>query len=427
MTNPGEKEKKLRRVRGQGSMFRKGTNRTWTIQYYREGFKERDGERVLDGEGRPIRTRVRVREATGFTNQRKAQDLLTERLAQVGRNEWFERERRPATIEDLFDALKKHYLANGCRSAESLGRRWKHLKGAFAGVPAANLTTDDITRYTLMRKQKEKAANATINRELATLRRALNLGRRSTPPKVRVVPYIHMLKEDNVRLTFVEDADFSRLAAQAQELWLRTFLELAYTYGWRKGELLGLRVRQVNLLTRTIRLDPGTTKNGEGREVAMTAKVAELLRQAISTKRPDDFVLTRGAKPVKDLRQAWQNLCVRAGLGDFFCSNCKLPVTKRKKCECGSRKRVYRGKIPHDLRRSAAKALRRAGVPESVIMATGGWKTPAMFRRYAIVSSADQRAAVEMLERARAEHVSPRSAPFSPKTPQPQAGSTEVM
>lgn len=55
------------------------------------------------------------------------------------------------------------------------------------------------------------------------------------------------------------------------------------------------------------------------------------------------------------------------------------------------------------MRRSAAKALRAAGVAESVIMQAGGWKTAAMFRRYAIVSSADQRAAVEMLERARAE------------------------
>lgn len=45
--------------------------------------------------------------------------------------------------------------------------------------------------------------------------------------------------------------------------------------------------------------------------------------------------------------------------------------------------------------------LRRAGVSESVITAIGGWKTPSMFRRYAIVSNTDQRAAVEMLERAR--------------------------
>jgi hypothetical protein len=49
-------------------------------------------------------------------------------------------------------------------------------------------------------------------------------------------------------------------------------------------------------------------------------------------------------------------------------------------------------------------------------MAMGGWKTAAIFRRYASVSSVDQRAAVDMLEKARAEN-SPRSAPFSENTP----------
>ncbi len=88
---------------------------------------------------------------------------------------------------------------------------------------------------------------------------------------------------------------------------------------------------------------------------------------------------------------------------------------------CGGQ-RKYSGLIPHDFRRSAAKAARRAGVPESVIMAMGGWKTPSMFRRYAIVSSADHRAAVEMIvqgrERERAElrvrEDKPVSPPFGP-------------
>jgi integrase len=47
-----------------------------------------------------------------------------------------------------------------------------------------------------------------------------------------------------------------------------------------------------------------------------------------------------------------------------------------------------RAKVPrrcyYDLRRTAARNLRAAGVPESVIMAIGGWRTNAMFRRYAI-------------------------------------------
>jgi integrase len=189
--------------------------------------------------------------------------------------------------------------------------------------------------------------------------------------------------------------------SEASALWLRAFLEIAYSYGWRKSEILGLRVRQLNFANRTIRLDPGMTKNGEGREVTMTSKVAEMLRQAVIGKSPDSFVLTRAdGKPVKEFRKAWQSLCVRAGLGSFICTACDKAAPSTK-CACGSRRRKYRGLIRHDLRRSAAKALRAAGVPESVVMSTGGWKTAAMFRRYAIVSNADQRAAVEMLEKAR--------------------------
>jgi integrase len=142
------------------------------------------------------------------------------------------------------------------------------------------------------------------------------------------------------------------------------------------NDYIGLRVRQVDFKGRTIRLDPGTTKNGEGREVTMTARLEDLLRRAVKGKVVDDYVLTRkGGGPVRDFRREWKAVTKRAGLA-------KLLV--------------------HDLRRSAAKAMRKAGVAESVIMATGGWRTASMFRRYAIVSPADQRDAMEKLEADRA-------------------------
>ena len=103
---------------------------------------------------------------------------------------------------------------------------------------------------------------------------------------------------------------------------------------------------------------------------------------------------------------------LRAEFGNVICEpviTCQAAKCKR----CGSRRRKYTGLIPHDMRRSAAKALRAAGVPQSVVMAMGGWKTAAMFRRYAIVSTADQRAAVEMLERARAERAATLTAEIS--------------
>lgn len=47
-------------------------------------------------------------------------------------------------------------------------------------------------------------------------------------------------------------------------LWFRTLLELGSTFGWRRSNLLDLRVNQVDILRGTVRLEPGTTKNDRG-------------------------------------------------------------------------------------------------------------------------------------------------------------------
>jgi integrase len=57
------------------------------------------------------------------------------------------------------------------------------------------------------------------------------------------------------------------------------------------------------------------------------------------------------------------------------------------------------GLLFHDLRRSAAMEIDRAGVPRKVIMQITGHKTEAMFLRYRIVSSQDLSDAKERMER----------------------------
>jgi integrase len=75
----------------------------------------------------------------------------------------------------------------------------------------------------------------------------------------------------------VEDRQYEALISGAGELWLRAILAVAYTFGFRRSELLSLKVRQVDLLAGTIHLEPGTTKNDDGRTVKMTREVWELL------------------------------------------------------------------------------------------------------------------------------------------------------
>jgi integrase len=198
------------------------------------------------------------------------------------------------------------------------------------------------------------------------------LAQRMTPPKVQRMPIFQKLKEDNIRKGFLEDTAYSRLLNACPELWFRVLLEVGRTYGWRRGKLLRMRAREVDLLARTLRLEPGTNKNRDVREVTMTEPIYRLMCVLLAGKNPDDFVITRkDGTPVRDFRKTWWGACIRAGVGKMVCSDCSRPVSGKKCDACNSDNFKYQGVIFHDLRRTAARNLRRAGVAEGVIQEIG--------------------------------------------------------
>jgi integrase len=266
--------------------------------------------------------------------------------------------------------------------------------------------TTALNKYVDQRKE-QGAANATVNREMATLRRMFRLGYFSDPPQVMRLPKFPRLDEDdNVRLGFLEPEDYDRLAAAATELWMRAMLEVYHVYGWRKKEVMGMKIKQVDFDQRLIRLDIGTTKNKQGREAPMNDIVFALLSECAHGKKPDDALFTRSnGKPVRDFRTSWRNLCIGAGIGRMICRLCHKTVVG-KKCEsCGCSDLKYEGRIVHDMRRTAARNLRRIGIAEGVIMKIGGWKTRSVFERYNIVDQRDKREAIEKLEKAELERL----------------------
>jgi integrase len=377
-------QQQTKRERGSGSIFHNGSA-VWWIKFYDRGIPRR--------------------ESSHSTNQQVAQRLLKKRLAEVETQTYVAREN--VRVDELVADVICDYRVNSQKSTDDVERRWKlHLRPFFTRVRAYDMTTDRVRRY-INNRLDEGAESATINRELAVLKRAFNLGRECTPPKVKIVPYIPSLKESNVRKGFAESGGYSRLAEECSQvgLWMRTLLECGYTYGWRHGELLRpLRVRHVDLLSGTIRLDPGTTKNDDGREVVMTQPVRELLTECVRGKRAEDPVFTRDdGEPVRDFRDTWANVCCAAGLGELRCRNCDQAVDQEKHClNCGrdwNRNELkYVGLLFHDLRRTAVRNLVRAGVSEKVAMTISGHKTRSVFERYNIVAPNDLRDAARKLE-----------------------------
>lgn len=106
-------------------------------------------------------------------------------------------------------------------------------------------------------------ANATINLDLATLRRALRLGHEYG--KLDKVPRIKMLRPVAPRSGFFE-ADQFEAVSEALPDDLAVAVRIGYVYGWRlASEVLTVSRRQVDLEAGTLRLEAGSTKNRDGR------------------------------------------------------------------------------------------------------------------------------------------------------------------
>jgi len=318
--------------------------------------------------GRPIR------ESTGTPKETEAKTYLKRREGDIASGRPVSPKAGKVRVEELLDDLVTDYRTNGRKSLDGVERIVVRLKVAFGYRRAHDLSASDVRAYTAKR-QEEKAENATINRELAALKRAFNLALKDE--KILRKPHIPMLAEHNVRTGFLGEIEYLALREALPDP-LNSMLVFGYTYGWRKSEVLGLTWDRVDLRAGTARLDPGTTKNREGRTVVLTDELRGILRRlweetrTLAKKRgaPIPWVFYRDGEPVKDFRGAWETACKAAGVPDL---------------------------LFHDLRRSAVRRMERAGVSRSVAMKLTGHKTENVYRRYAIVSEGDLSEATKKL------------------------------
>jgi site-specific recombinase XerD len=218
-------------------------------------------------------------------------------------------------------------------------------------------------------RKGQEAGNASINRELSIMQSAFSMAYKETPRRVTEKLYFDRLPESKGRQGFVEEKTHRAIAENCMELYLRAMLALAYSFGSRKGELLGLKVGDVDLLAGSVRLQ--TSKNGEPRQVNLRQETRQLLSACVTGKGPEDCVFTRNGKAVSDFRGTWDKVTTAAG------------------CP---------GLLFHDLRRSAVRNMVRNGIPEVVCMKISGHKTRAVFDRYNIVSERDLTEATQKIE-----------------------------
>lgn len=363
------------REAGMGSIYRPkykdrhGTTREssrWWIAYYCNGRLIREGTETNDY----AEARAELKKREGAAVDRPVKNNT-----------------RVLRFKELAEALIEDYALNDRKSLRDVKQRLRdHILPEFGNRRVVSIDPGSIRKY-ITKRRGEGAAKATVNRELAAIKRAFNLGIQSEMTTHK--PYIPSLDErDNVRTGFFEEEQLQSLLSHLPEDY-GAVARFAYVTGWRKSNIQRLRWSQVDLENGFVSLEPGTTKNKRAIKFPITDALRDVLegqRQNVNMLRRQGIIcpyvffhyrtLTNGkpsklnGKPIVDMKKEWNKARKAAGVP---------------------------GRMLHDFRRTAVRNLDRAGVPEQIAMRMTGHLTRSVFDRYNIVNEVDLKEAAEKL------------------------------
>jgi integrase len=202
------------------------------------------------------------------------------------------------------------------------------------------------------RKHKDGVEHGTINRALEVVRLVLNVARDEWG-WIERVPKIRLLKEPKRRVRFLTEEEANRLMLVLPEHMVAV-VRYALATGCRMSEILKLEWNRVDFDRRVSWLEPGSTKNGEGRGIPLNRDAILALRSVQG--QHQRWCFTYKGKRMAAIGSAWKRSLKRAGIEKFRF---------------------------HDLRHTWASWHVMSGTSLQELMELGGWKSYEMVLRYA--------------------------------------------
>lgn len=340
-----------------GRTIERGAGRTWN-----DADKKRRAARVLAEAGTPLT------------------DILAAVFGDVGGS--------GASLRDLAPA----YLAYAAsRKKPSTLKGDTHRLGILKAAPWAKKALGAVTPRDLLawtaKREAAKVSGSTINRDLALgsalYKWAERAGHVTGDNPFRKVP--RYSEKGRARETYLTAAEARGLIDACSPV-LRPIVLAALHTGMRRGELLSLRWRSVDLKRGELVVEPEAEKTGRGRVVPLSPDLQTLLK-ALRASRPRPAVDGSDNVFVVADGSTWGLEALRVALRTTVKACEAIPVAKRE------------GVTFHALRHTAASLMVGAGVPVLDVARILGHSTLAVTMRYAHFAPESGRAAIERLGR----------------------------
>ncbi|HNR69718.1 MAG TPA: tyrosine-type recombinase/integrase [bacterium] len=305
----------------------------------------------------------RIRESTGTHNKKLAEQCLQSRLGDIVQGKFKVENRKPGPLFADFLETYLQWAKQNKRSWERDQYSIQNLKPFFGNRRLNAIHSFHVESYRVQRKEFVKPA--TINREVALLKRILNLAVEWGVLASNPISNFKMYKESIGVTTFLSEEEAQRLIAACRGTFQWIVITALHT-GMRKNEILTLCWSQVDLKKNFLTLT--RTKNGEIRYIPLDRTLRKLFAEI---PRRSEFVFAKeNGKPYSWIGRAWKNALAEAGV------NCRF----------------------HDLRHTFASHLAMKSVDLYTIKELLGHKSMKMVQRYAHLSDEHKRRAIEALD-----------------------------
>lgn len=298
-----------------------------------------------------------VRRSTETSDKKLAEAILSKVRVQIVEGKYFDKPKEEArTFRELMDRYLREHA-----SRRSGYRRYVNMVTNLT-VHFGNAKLEQVTPKTIVAFKNKRYADgvtpATINRELALMKKAFNLACREWEwTKDNPVCRVSMERENNTRDRWLTCEEERRLLA-ASAPWLQEVIVFAIHTGMRCGEILNLTWAGVDLNRRTVTVFK--SKNGERRTIPLSHTLVQALQcKASGRLRDSELVFTSAAGTPLDapnLRRSFRLALKHGQVSDFRF---------------------------HDLRHTCATRMVQAGVDLYKVQRILGHKSPMMTQRYA--------------------------------------------
>ena len=187
--------------------------------------------------------------------------------------------RRDELLKDFLATFLQDHVEGRLRNAVHYARYAQRWAGALGNRPLRQILPEDVARY-VRQRQQDGMAPATINRELAFLRRVFNVALGDQLADTNPVRAVKLFKENNQRIRCLTDEEEGHLrTAIGEEHWPKVAVPL-HT-GFRRMNCFRLRWAE------DLNFEPGTVrahqpKGGMDYFVPMNDELRAIVRALLS-------------------------------------------------------------------------------------------------------------------------------------------------